>query len=441
MKMQSAWLISPMSANARHLGAVLSTAGTVVRHLAPEAVLRQQPRGSRAPDLLLINAGLDAGLVRRLVHSTTRMTSSKPAVVVFVDEEFADLEQHVLVGTDYIVPPYVVGQVRDRLVTCRLRQAVGAEAADRNAADLLRYERELAIGREIQLGFLPDDLPSPHGWDLTASYRPAREVSGDFYDAFELLGGSRIALVVADVCDKGVGAALFMALIRTLLRYTAVHLDVGAPAIPKNVFGLAALREGERRREAERRRDEAVLLRAVTATNDYLMQNHMLQAYFATVFFAILDPVSGSLVYINCGHNAPLLRRADGAVVQLEPTGPALGLVEGPAFAPARAALRLGDLLFLYTDGVSEARDPYGRFFGEQRVTSLVCDGAVDVFDLIDCIERELASHAGTADQSDDITMLVVHRRPASAGVVPSAGEPAERVVRMRPGRGGRPAA
>jgi len=410
MTLQSAWLIGTRSVNAERLGAVLATAGTAVRHLPPEAALRPQPQWTQTPDLLLINAGLDVELVRRLVTATTRLTNSKPAVVVFVDEEFADLERHVLAGTDYIVPPYVLGQVRDRLVTSSLRQAVGTEVEDKTAADLLRYERELAIGREIQLGFLPDGLPAPEGWDLTASYRPAREVSGDFYDAFELLGGRRIALVVADVCDKGVGAALFMALIRTLLRYTAVYLDISARSGAQTVFGLAAVRE------AEQRRDEAVLLRAVTATNDYLMQNHMMQAYFATVFFAILDPASGSLVYVNCGHNAPLLRRANSAVMQLESTGPALGLVDKPLFRPARAVLLMGDLLFIYTDGVSEARDPYGRFFGEHRVTSLVCDGAVDVFDLVDCIEQALASHAGVADQSDDITMLAVHRRPAPAG-------------------------
>lgn len=412
MTMQSAWLISDLSVNAERLGAVLATAGTAVRHLSPEAVLDQKyrPQWSRMPDLLLINAGLDVDLVRRLVTSTTRLANGKPAVVVFVDEEFADLERHMLAGTDYIVPPYVVSQVRHRLVTSSLRQAVGTAVENKTAADLLRYERELAIGREIQLGFLPDGLPAPDGWDLTASYRPAREVSGDFYDAFELLGGRRIALVVADVCDKGVGAALFMALIRTLLRYTAVYLDISTRPGAETVVGRAALRE------AERHRDEAVLLRAVTATNDYLMRNHMLQAYFATVFFAILDPVSGSLVYVNCGHNAPLLRRANGAVVQLDPTGPALGLVEKPAFVPARAVLGTGDLLFIYTDGVSEARDPHGRFFGEHRVTKLVCDGAVDVFDLVDCIEQELAAHAGAADQSDDITMLAVHRRPAMAG-------------------------
>ncbi len=406
MTMQSAWLISTQSVNAKRLGAVLATAGTAVRHLEPDAVPRQQPQWTQAPDLLLINAGLDVDIVRRLVASATRLTNSKPAVVVFVDEEFADLERHVLAGTDYIVPPYVLGRVRDRLVTSCLQQAVGTVVQNETAPDLLRCERELAIGREIQLGFLPDDLPSPDGWDLTASYRPAREVSGDFYDAFELLGGRRIALVVADVCDKGVGAALFMALIRTLLRYTAVYLDISARSGATKLFEVAALRE------AEQRRDEAVLLRAVTATNDYLMQNHMMQAYFATVFFAILDPVTGSLVYVNCGHNSPLLRRANGAVVQLDPTGPALGLVEKPVFVPARAAVLVGDLLFIYTDGVSEARDPYGRFFGEHRVMSLVCEGAVDVFDLVDCIEQELALHAGSADQSDDITMLAVHRRP-----------------------------
>ncbi|MFI7603466.1 PP2C family protein-serine/threonine phosphatase [Actinoplanes sp. NPDC049681] len=402
-------MISPRSVNAERLGAVLATAGTSVLHLLPEAVTRQQLPLVQPPHLLLVNANLDVALVRRLVAWTTRTTRRVPAVVAFVDGDFADLEPHVLAGTDYIVPPYVPGNVRDRLITSSRRQAWRQATAGSYAADLLRYERELAIGREIQMGFLPTGLPAPDGWDLTAAYRPAREVSGDFYDAFELLGGRRIALVVADVCDKGVGAALFVALIRTLLRHTAVYLDNGARggAVP----GLAPLREDEHSR------DEAVLLRAVMATNDYLMQNHMRQAYFATVFFAILDPVSGSLVYVNCGHNAPILRRADGGVVNLAPTGPALGLTAKAVFAPARAVVRGGDLLFVYTDGVSEARDPSGGFFGEHRVIGLVCAGDLDVWELIDCIERELAVHAGVAEQSDDITMLAIRRRPVPAEV------------------------
>ncbi|MDI6100434.1 PP2C family protein-serine/threonine phosphatase [Actinoplanes sp. NEAU-A12] len=400
--MQLTLLVSKPSDTADHLRAVLASDGMDVRQLTPEQALTTEwgPPGG-VPDLLLVNAGLDLVTVRSLLHRLGRAADRPPTVVTFVDDRYADLEPYVRAGLDYIVPPYVPKQVRDRLVASQLRQLICPDSGDlQSTTALLRYEQELAIGREIQLGFLPDGLPTPAGWNFTARFLPAREVSGDFYDAFEMLDGRRIALVVADVCDKGVGAALFMALIRSLLRHTAVYLETSTrdrAGHPPDA-------------DAERRRDEEMLMRAVTSTNDYLIKNHMRQAYFATLFFAILDPETGSLVFVNCGHNPPLIRRHNGDVMLLHPTGPALGLIPQASFRPASTTLEPGDLFFGYTDGVTEARNTAGVLLGEAKMTAIVCTDATSARETLNCVERCINEHAGVAEQADDITMMAVHR-------------------------------
>jgi len=289
-----------------------------------------------------------------------------------------------------------------RLLACHFRQALSRTAEEiQTSAHLLKYERELQIGRNIQAGFLPEQLPVRAGWRLTARFQPAREVSGDFYDAFELLGGARIGLVIADVCDKGVGSALFMALIRSLLRHTAVCMDTAMTDVDIG--------------EPEPGADATLLLRAVVATNDYLTTNHLRQGYFATLFFGVLDPSSGSMVYVNCGHNPPVLRRPDGDYTLLGPTGPALSLLPNSIFRVGVAQLEPGDLLFAYTDGVPEARDTSGRFLTEEVMLGLISgwDGAVD--DVLDLVERRLRAHIGLAEQADDITMVALRREPDQA--------------------------
>lgn len=408
--MHSTILVSERCPIADQLCAVLVADGMAVRQMRPAEVLAGWDRSVGGPDFLLVNADLGAAAAQLLTRLVTRLTKRAPALMVFVNEDYAALEPHVLAGVDYMVPPYAPGHARDRLLACQLRHAMSQTAeANRTTTDLLRYEQEMAIGREIQAGFLPEWLPCPAGWEFTARFLPAREVAGDFYDAFEMLDGRRIAMVVADVCDKGVGAALFMALIRSLLRHTAVYLDKTAQGrpVPDADDGSA--------RGAERLRDEAMLMRAVVATNDYLIENHLKQAYFATLFFAILDPGTGSLVYVNCGHNPPVIRRRDGTVVLLPPTGPALGLLPDAEFFPARTSLDPGDLLFAYTDGVTEARNPAGEQFGEEQMTALVCTDCPTAHELLDCVEKHVVEHAGSAEQSDDITMIAMHRQSPGA--------------------------
>lgn len=151
-----------------------------------------------------------------------RRRAGAPIVVVWTVAGFTKLEEHVRLGHDYLVPPFLPALVGARLHSCSERAGLGRTLREADArAELMGYEKELEIGREIQAGFLPESLPVPDGWEIDVCFRPARQVAGDFYDVFELSRGRRLAVVVADVCDKGVGAALFMALIRSLLRHTA----------------------------------------------------------------------------------------------------------------------------------------------------------------------------------------------------------------------------
>lgn len=258
---------------------------------------------------------------------------------------------------------------------------------DKERLYALSLERELEIGREIQESFLPDELPRLSGWEIAARFTPARQVAGHFYDAFPLPSGDRIGLVIADVCGKGVGAALYMALFRSLLRASA----------------------GE---ESTARRPDtaATLTRAVGMTNDYIAETHGRATMFATLFFGILDPSAGSLSYINGGHEAPILLAPSGLKERLGPTGPAVGLFPEKEFGVKEAHLSPGDTLFAFTDGVTETQDSSGAFYTEERLLSLVEEPALSAAALLDRVETSVAGFIGGAERSDDLALLAVRR-------------------------------
>ncbi len=393
------------------------------------------------PDMVLVSADCRVAEVLSL-EARFRGSGSSPTIVVYASSDFNVLEPHVRAGLDYIIPPFLPALVRGRLAACAERQELRRTRDEvANAAHLLKYERELQIAREIQQGFLPNSLPSPPGWQIEARFRPAREVAGDFYDGFELVNRRRIGFVVADVCDKGVGAALFMALIRTLIRHTAEHhsqtsflkTDSGffgedqfsTPGDPPTRFTLPSIGSNP-------------LANAVSRTSDYLVRTHLEQGYFATIFFGVLDPVSGALIYINGGHNPPVLISAGAERRLLTPTGPAVGIFADSAFAIGAAQLGVGDVLFAYTDGVTDAKNEEGHLFSEQRMLSLL-DEPVDSADaLLDRIDADLRRHVGTADQYDDITMMVLRRQASPHhGDGRRNGAVASRPVRPWPGDAG----
>jgi serine phosphatase RsbU (regulator of sigma subunit) len=223
---------------------------------------------------------------------------------------------------------------------------------------------------------------------------PAREVAGDFYDVFELPDGN-IGLVIADVCDKGVGAALFMTLFRSLIRITA-NQDTFEPA----------------ENEQDSFFTEERLQRALTLTNNYIAETHQDSGMFATLFFGILEPRSGRLMYINGGHEPPLIVHSGNVRESLGKTGPAVGAIAGRRFEVQLVQLQPGEMFFSFTDGAPEAKDPRGEFFGRERLLHILQRCNSSAHDLVRTVEAELHLYMDGATQFDDIALLVVRRSP-----------------------------
>ena len=218
------------------------------------------------------------------------------------------------------------------------------------------------------------------------------------------------------MCDKGVGAALFMALIRTLVRSGAQQNvsmgwmdDAGGKPGKDWLSGDASTR-----RKALPSIGTGPLLNAVAGASKYMTDNHLEQGYFATMFFGMIDPKDGTLLYVNGGHNPPAIVRADGTRQDLPPTGPAVGMLPGVQFRIGEAKLERGDTLFAYTDGVPEAKDEEGHFFGEPRMYALLEEPVETSAGLLDRVDAGLHAFVRGAVPFDDITMMAVRRLPAS---------------------------
>ncbi|HEV2091635.1 MAG TPA: GAF domain-containing SpoIIE family protein phosphatase [Rubrobacter sp.] len=242
-----------------------------------------------------------------------------------------------------------------------------------------RIEQELKVARLIQQTLLPKTLPEIPGYQVAAYYQPAREVGGDFYDFLTLEDG-RLGLVVGDVTDKGVPAALVMATTRTMLRAAAQRL----------------LSPGE------------VLQRV----NDVLVQD-IPPNMFVTCLYAILDPESGRVVYANAGHDLPYRRRVGrrGAAEELRARGMPLGLMPGMGYEEKEMVLERGESVLFYSDGLVEAHDSGREMFGFPRLQGLVGAHRSGGSSLISFLLAELARFTGEGwEQEDDITLVTLDR-------------------------------
>lgn len=265
----------------------------------------------------------------------------------------------------------------------RVGQLVKEQEAE--ARDRQKMEQELQVAQLIQRNFLPRQLPQPAGWHIAAYYKPARAVGGDFYDCFALPDG-RLAVVVGDVTDKGVPAALVMAATRSLIRASAQRL----------------LEPG------------AVLERV-----NELLYPDMPEKMFVTCFYAALDPVAGTIRFANAGHDLPYLRTGEGAAVELRARGMPLGLMPGMTYDEAEVSVGRGQVVLLHSDGVAEAHAPDGRMFGFPRLQALVGRLRVDE-SVVEEVLDQLADFTGSGwEQEDDITLVTIERQvelaPASA--------------------------
>jgi sigma-B regulation protein RsbU (phosphoserine phosphatase) len=238
---------------------------------------------------------------------------------------------------------------------------------------------QLAAAARIQADLLPPRMPRLPGWDFAARLEPALETSGDFYDLIAL-PNNHWGLVVADVSDKGMGAALFTALASTLIRTYARQY----PTLP-------AL--------------------SISTVNTRILSDSR-SGMFVTAFYAVLDPISGRLRYINAGHNPPILisTQRGKSIDRLQPTGMALGVVGELVWKQKVTRMLPGDLLVMYTDGVTDAQNEAGDYYGEQRLLNVVRRCGCSAQEALDAILEDLERFTGGATQGDDITLLVVRR-------------------------------
>jgi serine phosphatase RsbU (regulator of sigma subunit) len=318
-----------------------------------------------------------------------------PVIVVSAMDDLDLLAQCLELGADDYLPT----AFPPAMLRARLRAALD-RARLRDAESL---SREMAVARNIQRDFLPDALPVARGVQLEAALHPARQVSGDFYDAFMLAPSGTIVLVVGDVCDKGVGAALFMALFRSLIRASADPVGGGA-------IQMIGGRRTLVRQSLEAATPADLLTRVAGFTNDYIARLHGRTNMFATVFLAALTPTTGQFDFVNAGHEPAIVIAPDGATWELRPTGPALGLLPDQAFAAGEGILDRGDCLLAFTDGLVEARSPAGEAFGGERLLeALRANGTVPAR-LVRSVLDALHAFTGPAEPHDDVTLLAATR-------------------------------
>ncbi len=252
-------------------------------------------------------------------------------------------------------------------------------------------ENELDIGQKIQRNFLPEVIPEIDGWNMNGILQPARKVAGDFFDFFIVPKPRCIGIVIGDVCDKGVGAALFMTLFRSLIRSISIYRNVvGEHADPDDVVNT--------------------LRHAIALTNKYIASTHASSSMFSSVFFGLLIPETGQLCYINAGHEPPLIIGSSGIRQQLQPTGPVIGLFEDVEHEIGMAEILPGEILFGYTDGATDAQNESGEQFTEEKLIAIASKGASNGGAMLHRILSMVEDFIGNADQFDDITMISVYR-------------------------------
>jgi len=345
---------------------------------------------SQSPDLVLLDIMMPVmdGFEVLTQLKASPSTRDIPVIVISAANDLQNVVKGIQLGAeDYLPKPFEPILLRARISSSLEKKHL----RDLQQLYLNGLERELDIGREIQLGFLPAELPKVEGWEIAAFFKAAREVTGDFYDSFVLPDGHFVC-VLGDVCDKGVGAALYMTLFRSLIR----------AAFTTDYFfskELSPLTPAER------------LHQVVTFTNHYIAETHADANMFATLFVGMIDPASGVLTYINCGNESPFLLRKNCALEMLIPTGPALGIIMDAKFSVKETMLEKNDLFLVFTDGIPDSKNAQDEFFGHERVRSILegCDQISPTI-LLQHVQSQVLQFIGSAPQFDDITLLALKR-------------------------------
>jgi phosphoserine phosphatase RsbU/P len=371
-------IVDDTPTNLRLLSQMLAEQGYQVRPV-PDGKLALTAAQAEPPDLILLDIrmpGMNGYEVCERLKADAQ-TRDIPIIFISALDAIQDKVRAFTVGgLDYVTKPFQVEEVLARIETHLTLRKLQKQLQDANR----KMAHELALAGELQTSFLPHELPDIHGWQLAATLKPARETSGDFYDFISLPEG-RLGIVIADVCDKGAGAALFMALSWTLIRTYAMQY----PAQPEMVLS-------------------AVNRRIIKDTS---------ACRFVTAFYGVLDINTGTLVYSNAGHCGPFLIRFQNSdnVQKLIRTGVPLGILERKIWKQGVVQLASGDVLVLYTDGITEAQNEQGAFLGDDRL--LMCLGnslGCAAQRIQEAVLEDIQSFVGDTPQSDDIALIVLLR-------------------------------
>jgi sigma-B regulation protein RsbU (phosphoserine phosphatase) len=378
-------IVDDTPANLRLLSQMLAEQGYHVRPV-PEGPLALAAVQAEPPDLILLDIRMPEMDGYQVCEQLKADAQTRDIPIIFIsalDATQDKVRAFHAGGVDYVTKPFQAAEVLARVETHLALRELQKQLLDANE----RMAQELSLAGKVQASFLPRELPVFPGWQLAATLRPAREAAGDFYDLISL-PDARLGIVIADVSDKGAGAALYMALSCTLIRTYARQY----PAQPELVLGAVN--------------------RRILADTDAIQ--------FVTVFYGILDPATGTLVYSNGGHCPALHFRApnDRETQELAATGMALGILEDKVWRREKVQIDPSDLLVLYTDGITEAHNEQGALFGEGRLLESVrarlraAGSQPPTAQAIqDAILADVNRFAGNMPQYDDITLAILLRR------------------------------
>ena len=365
----------------RHVSAMFYWSRQLI-FLDPDRVLfRSQATGLPGPEIIARYLPEDGARNAEIPSADLGLADARHCVVFTIEQEGGRRRGWIYFDRRADLGPIDKFFPALQSLSAQLASAMLRAETYREALAKERMENELALAGRIQANFLPESIPAIEGYRIAASLAPALQTSGDFYDFIPLPGG-RLGVVVADVADKGTGAALFMALTRTLIRtYAGMHADD-----PAEIFRLANARVHE---------DTQAQL-------------------FITTFFVVIDPHNHTLTYVNGGHNPPFLCSApnQNEIVDLVRTGIPIGMFEDGHWTSRTIPFPEDGMLVMYTDGVTEAQNEAGEFFEENRVKDMLRTGmAIDADVLHARILDAIHAFAGDAPQFDDITLVVVKRQ------------------------------
>jgi sigma-B regulation protein RsbU (phosphoserine phosphatase) len=372
-------IVDDVPANLRLLSNILSNQGYQVRPV-PDGSLAIESAQAEIPDLILLDIrmpGLNGYQVCKILKSDER-TREVPIIFISALDTIQDkIKAFSMGGVDYITKPFHSEEITARVDSHLALRNLQRQLQDAN----LKMELEMKLAGEVQMSYLPRDVPTIPGWHLAVTLKPARETSGDFYDINRLPNG-RIGILIADVVDKGVSAALFMALCYILIRTYASDFSEQ----PELVFN-------------------AVNKRILEDTN---------AKQFLTAFYGILNPNSGEMIYSNAGQCPSLFFSAQhGSIVQtLLSTGPPLGVFDHQSWGQGSIHIAPGDVLVLYTDGIIEAQNHLGAFYGETRLLDSVSSHLGHSAEQVQAaILSDLNDFTGNITQQDDIGLVIVQRK------------------------------